>query len=275
MPEALLYETHMHTPLCKHARGEPEEYAQVAFDRNLRGITVTCHNPMPDRWSEGVRMGLEEFDEYLRIVERAKEAWQGRVDVRLGIEADYFPGYEEFVKKQVAATPFSYVIGSVHPQTKEYKAAFWKGDPIAYFKGYYEHLAAAAELGVFDCISHPDIVKNIAPSKWDVNAIMDDVRRCLDRIAKVGCAMELNTSGVNKDLPEMNPGVAILKEIKARDIAMVIGADAHVPQRVGDGFVAALDILEGVGFTQVHYFLDRKRVGVDIPAARASLTIVR
>ena len=25
--EPLLYESHMHTPLCKHAVGEPEEYA--------------------------------------------------------------------------------------------------------------------------------------------------------------------------------------------------------------------------------------------------------
>ena len=27
-PEPMLYEMHMHTPLCKHARGEPEEYAK-------------------------------------------------------------------------------------------------------------------------------------------------------------------------------------------------------------------------------------------------------
>ena len=27
MPEPLLYESHCHTPLCKHAYGEPDEYA--------------------------------------------------------------------------------------------------------------------------------------------------------------------------------------------------------------------------------------------------------
>ena len=217
-------------------------------------------------------MGLDEFDEYKRIIERARDAWKGRIDVRLGIEADYFPGHEAFVRRQIAATPFSYVIGSVHPQTKEYRQTFWKGDAIAFFKGYYQHLAEAAELGVFDCISHPDIVKNTAPSKWDVGVILEDICRCLGRIAKTGCAMELNTSGVNKDIPEMNPGVTILKEIHLRGIPMVVGADAHVPQRVGDGFVTALDILEGVGFTHVHYFLDRKRVAVEIAAARASLS---
>ena len=50
----VLYEMHMHTPLCKHARGEPEDYAAVAERRGLKGIVVTCHNPTNDGWSPGV-----------------------------------------------------------------------------------------------------------------------------------------------------------------------------------------------------------------------------
>ncbi len=41
--QPVLYETHMHTPLCRHAKGEPEEYALMAEQRGLRGIVVTCH----------------------------------------------------------------------------------------------------------------------------------------------------------------------------------------------------------------------------------------
>ena len=37
---AILYETHMHTPLCKHARGKPAEYAAAARERRLAGIIV-------------------------------------------------------------------------------------------------------------------------------------------------------------------------------------------------------------------------------------------
>ena len=47
-PDPLLYEMHMHTPLCKHAQGAPEEYAAVAQQRGLQGIVVTCHNPTDD-----------------------------------------------------------------------------------------------------------------------------------------------------------------------------------------------------------------------------------
>ena len=31
LPRPLYYDSHMHTPLCKHAHGEPEEYAETAL----------------------------------------------------------------------------------------------------------------------------------------------------------------------------------------------------------------------------------------------------
>ena len=50
MTEPLLYESHCHTPLCKHAFGEPEEYAAMALRRGLKGIIFTCHCPLPDNF---------------------------------------------------------------------------------------------------------------------------------------------------------------------------------------------------------------------------------
>jgi hypothetical protein len=46
---ALFYDSHMHTPLCKHAWGEPEEYAQQALKAGLKGIIFTCHCPDAQR----------------------------------------------------------------------------------------------------------------------------------------------------------------------------------------------------------------------------------
>ena len=102
-------------------------------------------------------------------------------------------------------------------------------------------------------------------------AIMDDIRRELDRIAKAGTAMELNTSGRNKTIPEMNPGLEILVEMRARNIPVVIGADAHQPRRVGDLFPEALRMLRQVGYQEVSFFLNRKRQTVLVEDALASL----
>lgn len=269
--QPLLYETHSHTPLCKHAVGLPTDYAAVAQERGLKGLIVTCHNPMPDGFSSYVRMDVEEFEEYLTLVEAAREEWAGEIDVRLGLEADYFAGYETWLENQLSSQDFQYVLGSVHPQIPEYKARYRRENPLESQEIYFELLADAAETGLFDCLAHPDLIKNETASAWEPEKILPGICRSLDRIAATGIAMELNTSGANKVVPEMNPFPKMLREIQKRNIPIVIGADAHEPGRVADRFEIALDLLSDAGFDEVSIFLDRKRQSLSIPQVKESL----
>ena len=271
MSVPLLYESHCHTPLCKHAFGEPEEYAAMAELRGLKGIIFTCHSPLPDRFAHEVRMLPEEFETYTDMIARAREAFAGRVDVRLGLESDFYPGVEPWLEKLHARVPLHHVLGSVHYQMRDYRNLFWKGDVAAYQEIYYEHLAQSAETGLFDTLAHPDLIKNEAPAQWNFLKVRPQVERALDRIAKTGVAMELNTSGLMKALPEMNPSPSQLRLMCERGIPVVIGADAHVPTRVGDGYATALRMLQAAGYSEVSYFLERKRQAVPIAAALASL----
>lgn len=272
MSERLLYETHSHTPLCGHAEGEPEQYAAVAAERGLRGIIITCHNPMPNDFSRWARMAPEQFDDYLALVERARQAMADEVDVRLGLECDYFPDYVDWVREQLTQADFHYVLGSVHPQLHEMRDRYWTGDPVEYQRNYFQLLADAAETGLFDCLSHPDLVKNITPKAWEPAQVMDDIHQALDRIAATGVAMELNTSGANKSIAEMNPFPQMLAAMHERHIPVVIGADAHEPGRVGDRFVEALELLRSCGYQHVSYFLNREKHDIPIDAALTSLS---
>ena len=76
-PAPLLYESHCHTPLCKHAFGEPDEYAAVALARGFKGITFTCHCPLPDGFSANVRMAPGQFDDYVGMIAATREAFAG------------------------------------------------------------------------------------------------------------------------------------------------------------------------------------------------------
>ncbi len=267
----LYYETHMHTPFCQHAEGEPEVYAAVAATKGLKGVIVTCHNPVPGGFGATTRMRLDQFDAYLALVERARVAMSGVADVRLGLECDYMPGMEDWLERQLSSAPFDYVLGSVHPHLAEYREVYWTGDALAYQRLYFDHLARAAETGLFDTLAHPDLVKNVTARSWDLSRLIDDVRVALDRIAATGCALELNTSGLSKAVPEMNPGPEILREAALRGIPIVIGGDAHLPSRVGDRFGEALDALEGAGYDEVSLFLGRVRATHAISEIRASL----
>ena len=271
IPTPILYETHMHTPLCKHASGDPEAYAAVAQQRGLKGIIVTCHNPMPNNWSPRLRMAPHEFDSYLALVQRARDAWAGRIDVRLGMESDYVPGVEPWLEELHSRAEFHYVLGSVHALLPDYQSLYWHGDALEFQRTYFNHLAMAAETGLFDSLAHPDLVKIMFPSHWNPNLLVDDIRRALDRIARTGVAMELNTSGLQKAFPEMNPGRLILAEMKQRSIPVVVGADAHKPERVAADFEQAFDLLEEAGYTHISLFLERKRQELDLASARESL----
>ena len=271
--DPVLYEMHMHTPLCKHAVGEPEEYAAVAQQRGLQGIVVTCHNPTDNGWSPQVRMSVAEFDDYVAMIERARQTWAGRVDVRLGIESDYVPGMEQWLEKFHNMAEFNHVLGSVHPQLAQYQERYLDGNYETFQRTYFEHLALAAESGLFDTLAHPDLVKNIAPDDWNLDRVLDTIHSSLDRIAAAGTAMELNTSGLNKNIAEMNPSAAILQEMQRRNIPVVIGADAHNPQRVSANFIDALDTLDTVGYTHVSLFLNRERKEIPLTQARDSLLL--
>lgn len=271
MPSPILYESHCHTPLCRHAVGEPTEYAEMAAQRGLKGITFTCHCPLPDGISAHVRMRPEEFANYVSIVAEARDAMDGVVDVRLGLESDYYPGVEPWLEKLHASERFSHILGSVHYQVGDYRKLYFTGDVFAYQQMYYDHLAAAAETELYDTLAHPDLIKNEDPAQWKFSRIQPFIERSLDRIAATGVAMELNTSGTQKALPEMNPGIAQLELMHERGIPVVIGADAHRPERVGDGYGEALRTLKSVGYREVSIFLDRKRRAIPIDAALASL----
>jgi len=264
-PEPNMYDSHMHSPLCKHARGAPPAYAAQAERRGLRGITFTCHSPMPGGWNPHIRMSIQQLPQYIDMVAAARAEFAGRVDVRLGLESDYLPGTENWLEGLHRRADFSYVLGSVHPQTDEYKQLYLEGaSRLDYEKSYFENLARAAESGLFDCLSHPDIVKIVHPKQYRVADHLTNIRRALDRIARAGTAMELNTSGLHKPYPEMNPGAEILAEMAQRDIPVVLGSDAHDAHRVGADFDKALAQLQAAGYTSVSYFLGRQRYELPI-----------
>ena len=271
MTVPILYDTHMHTHLCKHARGKPEEYAAQAVERGLKGIIFTCHNPGPKGWDEHIRMRMDQFQEYVTLVRQASETWKDRLDIRLGLECDYVPGMEPFLEKLLAYKGLEYVLGSIHPHSAYYKNKYYKGKAIAYYRTYFDNLAKAAESGLFDTITHPDLVKTVFPNEWDPFAVWTDTLKALDRIAKVNVAMELNTSGLIKNIKEMNPNIHMLVAMAERDIPVVIGSDAHEPKRVGADFDSALDMLEEAGYSHIHFFLGRRRQQVALSRARESL----
>ncbi len=63
---------HMHTPLCRHASGEPNEYAAQAVKLGLPEIGFADHAPMPQDDFDDWRMRFDQLDEYIAKVRNAQ-----------------------------------------------------------------------------------------------------------------------------------------------------------------------------------------------------------
>ncbi len=156
---------HMHTPLCRHARGEPEEYVKRALELGLQEIGFSDHAPMPQDDFDNWRMNDDKLDEYVAKVRQVQKDFP-QLAIRLALEVDYLPGYEDWIRGLAARHPWDYFIGSVHYVSDSWaiddpqKLSEWKHrDAGEVWTVYFERLTAAAETGLFEIIGHADLPK--------------------------------------------------------------------------------------------------------------------
>lgn len=262
-PRSLPADYHMHTPLCRHAKGEPTEYASQAERRGLKEIGFSDHSPMPRDDFDDWRMRLSDLDEYVEKVEVARRQHPG-LTIRLALEVDYLPGGEDWVRNLAARHPWDYLIGSVHYissswaidspfQVEEWK----KRDTLDVWKSYCERLTLAARSGLFDIIAHADLCKKFGFYPPENSAEL--FRPFLQAARQSGVAMELNTAGLRKDCREIYPAASIVRLAFENGVPITFGSDAHAPEEVGLGFEEAINSARTAGYHSWISFDKRNR----------------
>jgi histidinol-phosphatase (PHP family) len=242
---------HTHTARCGHATGEPVEYVRAAEQSGLAGIGIADHLPLlPDPDPE-LSMSPGDLEHYVTDVQSLKEEFPGYV--LLGIEADYRPQTVAEVSSLLDAYPFDYVIGSVHHlgtwgfddprQMDEYE----ERDIDEVWIEYFELVGDAAESGLFTILGHLDLVKKFGYRPTRVLAL--ELDRLVDRIARSGVLVEVNTAGLHKPAAEAYPTVDILRRLYAMDVAITFGSDAHRPEEVGRDFDQAVELARTAGYS--------------------------
>jgi histidinol-phosphatase (PHP family) len=255
---------HTHTSLCKHADGSVEEYVRQAVTLGFQQIGCSDHAPMPHRFDEKHRMTQDQFDqEYKPAVLALRDQYRGTIDIKAGIEADYYPGTEEWTKKFLAATDFDYVIGSVHFlgewgfDNPVFVHKYDEQDIDVVYDQYYDHIKRSVQAGLFDILGHCDLVKKFGhrPSK----NMQPVLREVFTVVKNAGMAVEINTSGLRKPVHEVYPGDAILSLVKEFGIPITIGSDAHTPADVGRDFDIARTLAEQYAGGRISVYTRRER----------------
>jgi len=265
------FDLHTHHFRCGHADGTIEDYIKAGIEAGLQAIGISDHSPYFAHADEQpfpqIAMARGELKAYVDEVLRLKAKYEGRIDVLLGMESDYFPDHIETYRRSYEPYPFDYLIGSVH-QTRGvsiFNRNRWKGlderQRIEEKTHYYELIAQSAQTGLFHILGHIDAMKGYHPSFSDIPA-MDAVDNALRVIGECGVAIEINTSGKTKDAGGWYPSHEILERALHWGVQVTFGSDAHTPSRVGDEWELVRKRLKEIGFKQWVYFKAKRRVDV-------------
>jgi histidinol-phosphatase (PHP family) len=254
---------HMHTPLCRHAVGEPVELAAQAVKLGLTEIGFSDHSPMPRDDFDDWRMKASELDLYVEKVKEARRTFP-QLTIKLALEVDYLPGQERWIKDLSSRHEWDYLIGAVHYVSESWaldnphQLSEWKTrDPVEVWTAYYDRLIMSAKSGLFDILAHVDLCKKfcIYP-KEDYTPL---VSKFLETVSRCNVAIELNTAGLRKDCQEIYPSQSIVDLAGKFAVPITFGSDAHAPREVGLNFAEAIASAKRAGYTESCRFSRRQR----------------
>jgi histidinol-phosphatase (PHP family) len=265
----MLADYHTHTPLCRHAEGNPVEYARHAQSIGLAEIGFSDHNPMPEFFDDW-RMLITDLPRYVELVTEAREALPG-FPIRLALECDYLEGREKWIEKTATLGEWDYLIGSVHyihdgiaVDDPQHMARWTTATDIEHmWSVYWKLYEKMIRTGLFDFYAHPDLAK-----KFGFRPAVD-LRRYYEPVVQAlldtHAVMEVSTAGLRKEVAEIYPAREMLEMAYSAKVPIVISSDAHQPVDVGADFDQALKLVRSVGYTTTVRFEKRQRREVLLP----------
>ncbi len=254
---------HNHTKLCNHAEGEIDDFIEAAIKKNIKIFGFSDHAPM--EFDKEYRMSLSQMTLYERDVKEAKERFKDRIEILLGYEVDFLPG---FIKERVLNAKVDYLIGSVHFlgswgfDNPEFISEYKNKDIDKIYQDYFDAIEQMAKSSLFNIVGHFDLIKvfNFRPKK-DVRVL---AKNALKAIKKSNMVLEVSTAGLRKPVKELYPSRELLEVAYELNIPITFASDAHRVEDVGYKLEFAQKVAKEIGYRKCAIFRNKERVFVEI-----------
>ena len=85
---------HTHTERCRHAGCSDQRYVDLAIEAGIKTLGFSDHTPyvgFKDGYYSFYRMFPEELSGYCESVRALREQYKDKIDISLGLEAEYYP----------------------------------------------------------------------------------------------------------------------------------------------------------------------------------------
>ena len=150
---------HVHTWRCGHAGEEREEaYIREAVRLGAGRIVFTDHAPFPGDQFHG-RMKMEQLPEYEETLWNLREKYQGKIQVRIGLEIEYLPGFQAYYERLKHDGQIEFLMLGQHfyelePEVYSFAKTAWQSQGNRLIQTESEGVKS----GYFSCVAHPDRV---------------------------------------------------------------------------------------------------------------------
>lgn len=206
------------------------------------------------------------MSDFVNFINSQKERWSNAgIELKLGIEADYFVGGEEELKALLAPFNFDYIIGSVHFNhgwgfdNPELESKFNDYDLVELYTDHFNTVIKAAESGIFSFIAHLDNLKvfNYRP---DEDLLIPLYEQVAEALVKNDVATEVNV-GLKYRYPvkEQCPSERFIQVLSKHNVLFTTSSDSHFPHDIGIYNEEIRDLLKRNGVESIVRFDNLKR----------------
>lgn len=230
------------------------EYIQCALERNIKEIGFADH----DRYLDDLNLDL--YQELQKMYPQ--------INIRVGLEIDYFPDKMEEIKKIRYSYPFDYCIGSVHYvgewmfDADKFKERFKEWDIDELYNKYLSLVLGSAQTGLFPLIGHMDLLKIFGHRP--TRSMETTFGPYLKDLAKTGVVIELNTNGWYKPVGELYPSPQLIEMCFNANLPITLSSDAHQADQAGRDVDKALSIAKKAGYRKIATFAKGKVYFVEV-----------
>ena len=260
---------HSHCTFCD-GKSEPENFLISAISKQFRAYGFSSHSPLP--FETDWNMSKDVMPDYLTEIKRLKCKYANEIEIYLGLEIDYLDNTYHAAIPYFQSLQLDYSISSIHflpfaaPLLEENTVCIdgsyrtfeegiinhFGGDIRLITKFFFESSMQMVDIGGFDVVGHIDKIYMNA-SKYpgfDMQAgwYQKPFLELLDLVSQKGLIVEVNCKyKTRKGLTF--PHITSFKELKKRNIPIIVSSDCHEPELVNDGRPETIALLKEAGYT--------------------------
>lgn len=218
-------DSHTHPYQVRRCYEEMELYAETALAKGLTGIAFTEHAPMSFPLDSHF-LTEAELERYMVDGLRCQKAYKGKLDITLGVEADYFPANMDYLAKLIDRYQIPYVSASIHFHLDFWQQTIGDADPRKRTQLALKATLEAVQSGLYQTLNHLDFFR-LRQASYEPELFEDNYREIFEAMVAHDVALEWNANGLHRDFMSPMPCAQVWRWSLDYPLRRTFGSDAH------------------------------------------------